>query len=277
MSSATAHPRLSLPRLYRLAVATLLAVGMLMAATLAPAAAGIDSNATYVVNLAGINVATVGINFRDNGKAFSVSIGADVSGVGSLVASGSAEADAFGKTTPHGLAARQFDLMTKANGEDFSVGVQYAGGNATGFQVNPPVLDNNGRIALERKHLKDVADPIASFILSGKALDQSLCDRNLRIFTGMERFDLNLSFAEMQQATSARTGYQGPVVLCRVKYVPISGHFADAEDTAYLAQSDKILIWYAPLGATGYFIPYRVILGTEAGDLSMVLTRLDGV
>lgn len=262
-------------RIARQFATRLVLAALALAAPFGVAASEVDTKATYVVNLAGINIATVGIDFHDTGNDFSVRLGADVSGIGTLVASGSAEADATGVTTPTGLAAHAFDLTTRADGENFSVGVNYAGGNATGFQVMPPVLDNNGRVALERAHLRDVADPLASFILKGNRLDGSLCSRQMRIFTGVERFDLNLSFAQMQQATSTRTGYQGPVVLCRAKYIPISGHFRQSESTQYLARSDKILIWYAPLAQTDYFIPYRVMMGTGAGDLSMVLTRLN--
>ena len=83
-----------------------------------------------------------------------------------------------------------------------------------------------------------------------------------------------MSYAGEDTATSARTGYQGPVVLCSVDYDPVSGHFTTSEITNYLADSDRIVIWYAPLGDTGYFIPYRVLLGTNMGDLSMVLTGM---
>lgn len=236
--------------------------------------AQIDSQADYVVNLAGINIASVSIKFTDDGARYAVDIGADVSGVGSLVANGTARIDSEGSSTNGHLAARDFNLLTRAKGEKFSVDVKYASGNATAFKVDPPVVDNAGRVALERKHLTDVADPIASFILEGKALSPELCDRRLKIFTGMERYDIDMSFAAAQMATSERTGYQGPVVLCKLKYIPISGHFASSEMTAYLANSDKILIWYAPLRDTGYFIPYRVLMGTSAGDLSMVMTEL---
>ena len=44
--------------------------------------------------------------------------------------------------------------------------------------------------------------------------------------------------------------------------------------TNYLQQSDRILVWFAPLAAPGYFIPYRALLATGAGDLSIVLTDL---
>ena len=45
--------------------------------------------------------------------------------------------------------------------------------------------------------------------------------------------------------------------------------------SAAVPDSDRIVIWYAPLGETGYFIPYRVLLGTNMGDLSMVLTKME--
>ena len=93
--------------------------------------------------------------------------------------------------------------------------------------------------------------------------------------TGIERFDLTFSYAKDDVATSKRTGYQGPVVLCHINYKPISGHYTTSELTNSLAQDDRILIWYAPLHDSGLFIPYRVLLTTSMGDLSMVLTALN--
>lgn len=238
-------------------------------------AAPIDSKAQYVVSLAGINVANVDVRFTDDGNAYAVDVGASVSGVGTLVASGTANADSAGVTAPSGLSASDFTLATKAHGDTFEVDVTYARGNATGFKVDPPLQDNYGRVAIERAHLAGVADPIASFILKGNTLSADLCNRRMKIFTGMERYDIAMSFGATQTATSPRTGYQGPVVLCRVKYIPISGHFVNSEVTDYLAHSDRILVWFAPLGETGYFIPYRILMGTSAGDLSVVMTKLN--
>lgn len=247
----------------------------LMACTTLPAMAqSVNSTADYVVSLAGINMASVEVKFMDDGSHFDLDLGADVSGVGTLVASGTARADSSGTSKTGALNANGFNLETHANGESFSVDVEYTSGNATGFQIQPPVVNNVGRIPIERKDMTGVTDPMASFILKGDSLSPNLCDRTLSIFTGMERFDIKMSFGANDTATSQRTGYQGPVVLCRLRYVPISGHFEQSEITQYLAQSDKILIWYAPLNNSGYYIPYRVLMGTSVGDLSMVLTGL---
>ena len=234
----------------------------------------IDSKAQYVISLAGINVANVDVSFKDDGNHYAVDVGANVAGVGTLVASGTASADSEGTSAPGGLSSSDFTLETKASGERFEVDVTYASGNAATFKVSPPMPTDYGRVAIERKHLKGVSDPIASFILKGGTLSPDLCNRKLNIFTGMERYDIAMSYGAIQKATSQRTGYQGPVVLCRVRYIPISGHFENSEIADYLAKSDKILVWYAPLGETGYFIPYRVLMGTAAGDLSMVMTSL---
>lgn len=252
-----------------------LALGTGLAALGTPAlAAAVDANARYVVSLAGVNIASVAIDFKDDGSSYKIDLGAQVSGVGTLVSSGTAAAESSGSSGTSSLAANGFNLETRTKTDKFNVDVQYNSGNATGFQVDPPLVNNIGRVALERKHLRQVTDPLGSFIIKADSLSPEICNRRLKVFTGIERYDIAMSFAEAQNATSRRTGYQGPVMLCRLDYIPVSGHFKTSEMTTYLANSDRILIWYAPLQDTGYFIPYRVLLGTDAGDLSMVLTGL---
>lgn len=243
-------------------------------ATASAIAAPVKTTAKYVVSLAGVNIASVAISFKDDGNNYEIDMGAKVAGVGSLVASGTAAAGSSGQSGNGSLATKDFSLETRSKDKGFNVAIQFASGNAVGFQVDPPLVNNIDRVAIERKHLRAVSDPVGAFILKGDALSPELCNRRLKVFTGIERYDIAMSFAQAQTATSKRTGYQGPVVLCKLQYIPISGHFTTSEMTTYLANSDRILIWYAPLGTTGYFIPYRVLLGTDAGDLSMVLTNL---
>ena len=240
----------------------------------APAfAADVAASASYVVTLGGINVAAVTVDLTDDGRNYSLDLSANVAGLGSLVASGTASATSTGRASSPVLAASEFDLKTRANGEDFTVDVSYDGGNVSAFQVDPPLIDYD-RVPIERSHLRGVTDAMAAFVIKGGTLDKSLCRRDVRVFTGVERFNIAMTFAAEDDATSPRTGYQGPVILCNIGYTPISGHFTSSEMTQYLADSDRILIWYAPLGETGYFIPYRMLLTTQMGDLSMVLTQM---
>jgi hypothetical protein len=54
----------------------------------------------------------------------------------------------------------------------------------------------------------------------------------------------------------------------------VSGHYTSSEVTRDLVEKERMLIWYAPLATAGYFIPYRALVTTESGDLSVVLTSL---
>lgn len=241
----------------------------------AAAAAGIDARASYIISLGGINLASADIALKDDGKSFAIDLDANVAGMGQFVASGTAEASASGLSGATGFQSQNFALHTRANGEDFSVKVSYAAGAVTAFVVDPPLVDNIDRVPIERAQLTKVSDMLSGFVLKGATLDKSLCNRKLQIFTGVERFDLRFVYTGEDVATSPRTGYQGPVVLCNIRYTPISGHFTTSQITNYLKDSDRILIWYAPVGQTGYFIPYRVLMTTSIGDLSMVLTHVE--
>jgi hypothetical protein len=239
-----------------------------------PARADVGATASYVINLGGTIVATAKFKLDQSGNSYDLSLDANITGVAQLVASGIAKVDSTGTANADGLRSQKFDLLTRAGGEDFTIKVQFAGGGVSAFVIDPPIVNNIDRVPIERKQLGRVNDMLAAFVLRGSKLDKSLCNYRAQIFTGVERFDLNFSYAKDDVATSPRTGYQGPVVLCHIKYNPISGHYTTSAITNGLAEDDRILIWYAPLGTSGYFLPYRVLLSTTMGDLSMVLTSL---
>lgn len=238
--------------------------------------ASLKTTASYLVSVGGLNVADASVDLSDDGQRYAISLHADVSGIGQMLASGTADAATLGRSHADGLSPESFKLTTVAKGDNFEARVGFTGGDATEFVVTPPILDTMGRVPIERAHLHGVTDVLSAFAIKGGALDRSLCERKVQVFTGVERFDLQMSYAKDDRATSTRTGYQGPLVLCRIRYLPVSGHFTTSEMTSYLAREDRILIWYAPLRDSEYFIPYRVLVGTSLGDLSVVLTAVEG-
>lgn len=249
----------------------------LVATLIAPtAAAEVKARVHYAITLGGTQIAVANVELDDSGSTYALDLDAKISGMAQFVASGSARIESNGVSTPTGLKATDFNMLTRASGQLFRAAVTYADGGVESFMVNPPIVNNINRVAIERKQLTNSNDMAAPFIVKGGELGPSLCNRQMAIFTGVERFNLTLRYAKDDVATSKRTGYQGPVVVCSVKYTPISGHYTTSEITTYLAQSNRILIWYAPLRDTGYFIPYRALITTEAGDLSVVLTEIEG-
>jgi hypothetical protein len=240
----------------------------------AQAAPGVEAVAGYTLSLGGITFANGTVTLTDGDGRYDLALKAEVTGLGTLVSSGIARAESRGVSGGGGLTPQAFDLLTRSGGEDFAINVTYAHGDVSTFVITPPIVNNINRVPIERSQLSGVGDMLSGFIVKSKALDASLCTHRLRVFTGIERFDLTMSDIGPDKATSLRTAYQGPVEQCRIKYTPISGHFTTSEMTNYLAKSDNIFIWYAPLGDSGYYIPYRVLVATSMGDLSMVLTSL---
>lgn len=259
---------------HALRLAARLATLSLALTALPAAAAEVKARAEYMVTMGGTHVANVRINLTDGGSAYSLVLDAKITGLAQLVASGTAKATSTGSSSDRGLRAQRFDLVTRAVGEEFTSSITYSGGTVDTFKVTPPIINNIDRVAIERKHLNSASDMMAPFVLRGPALDKTLCARQMPIFTGVERFNLSLKYVKDDTATSKRTGYQGPLVLCSVHYTPISGHYTSSEITTYLAANERILIWFAPLKTPGYYIPYRALITTEAGDLSVVLTDL---
>lgn len=254
---------------------------VLRIATLGLALAGLPAlaeetrtRAEYTVTMGGTHIANVTIILTDNGSQYSLTLDARIAGLAQLIASGSAKATSSGVSARDGLHVQKFDLLTRAAGDEFTSAITYANGSVETFKVDPPIIDNIDRVAIERKHLTAATDMMAPFVLRGPALDKSLCSKQMAIFTGVERFNLSMKYVKDDTATSKRTGYQGPLVLCSVHYTPISGHYTYNEITTYLAQNERILIWFAPLKLAGTYIPYRALITTEAGDLSVVLTDL---
>ncbi|MEQ1771111.1 MAG: DUF3108 domain-containing protein [Devosia sp.] len=249
---------------------------LLFALMLTPqASAATTAKASYIINVGGTIIGSADFVFKEDGSSYSLDLDANVTGLASLVASGVAQAKSAGAVSASGLQSERFDLTTRSGGDNFSIKVTYDNGDVSSFIVDPPIINNIDRVPIERKQLTGVNDMLSVFLLKGTALDKSLCTDRQKVFTGTERFDLTFRYTRDDVASSKRTGYQGPVVLCTVKYVPVSGHYTTSELTRSLAEDDRILLWYAPIKDSGWYLPYRVLLTTSMGDISMVLTKLD--
>ena len=172
-----------------------LSAAFVLMLSLPAAAAEVDAQASYILTLGGINIAAMNVDLNDNGRSYSLDLDANVAGFGAVVASGTAKASSQGASASNGLVSQSFDLQTRAQGEVFTVDVTFAGRDVSSFQVEPPIVDNYDRVPIERNHLSGAGDFLSAFVLKGGALDKSLCQRKVGIFTGVERFNIAMSYA----------------------------------------------------------------------------------
>jgi hypothetical protein len=98
---------------------------------------------------------------------------------------------------------------------------------------------------------------------SGSVTDPSNCDRRIPVFDGASRFDVVLSYGETRAVQVP--GYSGDVLVCNVRYVPISGHRPERPGTKFMAENKDMSVWLAPVEGKRVLFPLRVAVQTMVG------------
>ena len=148
------------------------------------------------------------------------------------------------------------------------VRMSFAGGNVKDFTVDPPVGPSNDRIPVTDGDRRNVLDPLTSTLDpvtgTGDPLSPQACGRKVSVFDGRMRFDLRSEFKRME-VVKAEKGYQGPVVVCAIYFIPISGYVPNRFAIKYLAELRDAEVWLAPITGTRVLVPFRFSLPTPVG------------
>ena len=103
---------------------------------------------------------------------------------------------------------------------------------------------------------------------SGPAAGPAACNRTVRVFDGWQRYDVKLSFKESKHVQGATAAYSGEVFVCAARYVPVAGHRPESRVGASTWPTTSAWRSGSLRSAnTTVFVPYRIIIGTQVGDL----------
>ena len=167
-------------------------------------------------------------------------------------------------------------IITDRNVDD--VRMVFAGGNIADYTVEPPVGPHPDRIPVSDADRRNVLDPMTSVLNpvggNGDPVSPQACDRRVSVFDGRMRFDLRSEFKRME-TVKADKGYQGPVVVCAVYFVPISGYVPARTTIRYLAALRDAEVWMAPIFGTRLLVPFRFSVPTPVGTGVLQATRFD--
>jgi hypothetical protein len=156
----------------------------------------------------------------------------------------------------------------------------FAGGGVKDYSVEPPVGPHPERIPVSDADRRNVFDPMTSVLDAvsgnGDPVSPQACDRKVSVFDGRLRFDLRSEFKRMD-VVKAEKGYQGPVVVCAVYFVPISGYIPDRIAIRYLATLRDAEAWMAPIAGTRVLVPFRFLLPTPLGQGVLQATQFISV
>jgi hypothetical protein len=148
------------------------------------------------------------------------------------------------------------------------VHMAFVGGNVKDFTVDPPVGPHPDRIPVSEADRRNVLDPMTATLDivggNGDPLSPQACGRKASVFDGRMRFDLRSEFKRME-VVKAEKGYSGPVVVCAIYFMPISGYIPDRYAIKYLAALRDAEVWLAPISGTRVLVPYRFSLPTPVG------------
>ena len=110
---------------------------------------------------------------------------------------------------------------------------------------------------------KGVLDPLSAMFLpfaGTNGLDQTNCNRKLRIYDGRRRFDLVMSYGGME-----KTELAGEALTCTATYVPIAGQSVEGDDFSTKMRDYRIAVALVPAPGSNFLIPARITLTDVSG------------
>jgi hypothetical protein len=224
--------------------------------------------AEYTVSLAGIPIGRGNWIIEISEDQFTAAASGATIGILRFFSPGHGTGTAQGSVSAGQLAPATY-VSTITNDQRIDdVHMVFAGGNVKDFTVEPPVGPNPNRIPVTDGDRRNVLDPMTSTLDpvsgSGDPVSPQACGRKVSVFDGRLRFDLHSEFKRME-IVKAQKGYQGPVVVCAVYFVPISGYVPDRYAIKYLAALRDAEVWLAPIFGTRVLVPFRFSLPTPVG------------
>jgi Protein of unknown function (DUF3108) len=247
-----------------------------------PAAASAQGKleAHYTASLAGIPIGkgTWVIDIGDT--QFKAAANGTTTGLVRFFTGGHGTSIAKGKLNDgHPKTTVYFSSITAGDKTD-EVKLETNDGNVTEMSVKPPQEKENERVPITDEHKHGVLDPMTATLLrtpgGGNPIDAKACHRTVSIFDGRLRYDLKMAFKRMDHV-KADKGYNGPVVVCTVFFVPVAGYIPTRSAIKYIAKLHDIELWLAPIAGTRVLVPYRIQGPTPIGRAMLMATQFDSV
>ena len=231
----------------------------------------------YDISVAGFKIARGSLSLVVQKNAYSAKVGMKPAGIGTLFSTGKGGAEASGWLNGRNVVPASYKMASRAANRDFFVDLAQGSGRIRNMQVTPQFKPNPERIKVRSKHKRNVVDPLSAILMpvsggSGKP-DASVCKRRIPVFDGWTRFDIQLSFKETRSVSGR--GYDGDVVVCKARWIPVAGHRPSKASVKYMAENRKMEAWLAPIGSGRVFVPYRITMGTKTGTLIVEPRKLD--
>jgi hypothetical protein len=265
-------------------IAMTLAIGGRLPAANAYAGNALSSasriTAVYRVDLAGFNLGNFNLTTVFRGDDYEMRGEARFSILQGLLYQWTGTTASVGRVTSAGPEPAMYALSYSDGGRKTEqLRMTFGAGAVTDVQIIPYKGPNPRDIPVTKSQLEGVVDPMSGAFLSAHSEnpngDLNVCNQTLPVFDGRQRFDLVLTPKRaVNVQRSATSGYTGPAVICRVKFIPIAGYQPDNPGIKLMSETDEIEVWLIPIRGTYMYVPYRIVLPTLVGYGSAVVTSI---
>lgn len=268
-------------RLSRLVSRKLTALPLLIAAALvfgptSNANADTTLEVSYKISMAGLTVGIADATSRFSQSSYSIVIKGMTSGISSLFIDSRTTLLGNGRISGTNVQPHSYSLETSESGFEAHVRMSMRAGTIIDLLATPRLREAADRVPIRSGHKRSVLDPIGAFLIAtdkfGISDGHRVCDRTIRVFDGWQRFDIRLSYTGERQVTGADDAYNGMVVMCAARYIPVAGHRESRKAVNYMANNKRLEVWYAPIDGAQLLVPYRIKIGTKFGDFTVTST-----
>jgi hypothetical protein len=230
--------------------------------------------ATYDVAVAGFSLGELKLDARFEGPSYKMKGEGSFSLFLVKTYKSGGTAASTGRLRNRGPEPASFTVNYESDDKNEERRISFRGGDVKDFSINPPKKAGKKRVPITAQQLRDVVDPLSAAFLHMQTGD-SACDDTMPIFDGRLRYDIVLVPKRTDDLPSeAPRGLAGPVQVCAVKFVPVSGHKPDNPAIQYLSKTDRIEARLVRLPETPLYVPLWIGVPTVIGSAAVTLTGI---
>ena len=229
----------------------------------------------YGIYLGGLPLGTADLAGTFDGNDYKLDIRAKLTGLAGLLTSGRGAANSAGTFAGGRPQPTSFAVNSRSSKEQRTVRIGLASGNVAAVDITPPIEPKPDTVPVADAHKRGVVDPASGILMPvparGEPTDPQNCNRTIPVFDGASRFNIVLSYAETKQVE--KPGFRGPVLVCNVRWVPISGHRTERPATKFMEENRDMQVWLAPVEGARVLVPMRIAVATMVGPSLIEASR----
>lgn len=229
--------------------------------------------AQYLMKFVGIEVGELAIVNNIGSASYEARLHAHVTGIATVATSRSVNMKASGTIRKGTIVPSTFFSDQTGTDQSRTTRVSLTDGNAKVIEIDPPFEDKTERVPLTEEHKRNVIDPLSALIMTmppgERLVGPSACNRTLRVFNGLFRADVELTYVRTEPFNAK--GYSGPVAVCSARYAPLAGYNPNATMTKFMMANRAMEIRVAPIEDTILVMPVLVTIPMPVGTASVEL------